>query len=401
MKSFLSEKRIVIGVSGGIAAYKSSELIRILKKQGADVKVIMTGNAGNFVGALTFKALSGKDVCAGLFDGKDGGSIRHIEWAEEADAVVIAPATANIIGKLANGIADDALSTFMLAVTSPVIICPSMNTHMYESRPVQRNLNTLEADGYIIIEPEEGELACGTTGAGRLPEPYYIADRLISTMFPNDLKGKKVLVTAGPTKEPIDPVRYISNHSSGKMGYAVARAGEYRGADVTLISGPTSRPPVAGVKMVSIESAREMADAVFGQAKNADIIIKVAAVADYHPKSISEHKIKKEEDVLSLTLNKNPDILKELGSGKKDQFLVGFAAETRDLDQNALKKMKEKNLDMIAGNLVGGSSSGFGSETNEVTLYFSDGAKENLPVLTKDEVAHILFDRILVRMDGK
>ncbi|MBW1892359.1 MAG: bifunctional phosphopantothenoylcysteine decarboxylase/phosphopantothenate--cysteine ligase CoaBC [Deltaproteobacteria bacterium] len=400
MKSFLNEKQIVIGVSGGIAAYKSSELIRILKKQGADIKIIMTENAGKFVGALTFKALSGQDVCAGLFDGKDGGSIRHIEWAEEADAVVIAPATANIIGKLANGIADDALSTFMLAVTSPVIICPSMNTHMYESRPVQRNLNTLEADGYIIIEPEEGELACGTTGAGRLPEPHYIADRLISTMFPSDLKGKKVLVSAGPTREPIDPVRYISNHSSGKMGYAVARAGEYRGADVTLISGPTSLPPVAGVKMVSIESACEMADAVFDQAENADIIIKVAAVADYHPKSISEHKIKKEEDVLSLTLDKNLDILKELGSRKKDQFLVGFAAETRDLDQNALKKMKEKNLDMIAGNLVGGSSSGFGSDTNQVTLYFSDGAKENLPVLTKDEVAHILFDRILVSMDG-
>lgn len=398
MKSFLNEKRIVIGVSGGIAAYKSPELVRILKKQGADVKIIMTENAEEFIGALTLEALSGNEVCTGLFDGKDRGSIRHIEWAEEADAVVIAPATANIIGKLANGIADDALSTFLLAVTSPVIICPSMNTHMYESMPVQRNISALEADGYIIVEPEAGELACGTTGAGRLPEPHYIADRLVRAICPKDLKGKKVLVSAGPTREAIDPVRYISNHSSGKMGYSVARAAEYRGADVTLIAGPTNLLPVAGVTMIRTTSAHEMADAVFGEADDADIIIKVAAVADYHPKHISEHKIKKEEDVVNLTLDKNPDILKELGSRKKDQFLVGFAAETRDLDKNAKKKAEEKNLDMIVGNIVGGASSGFGHDTNQVTFYFKDGTKENLPVLPKDEVAHTLFDRVLERL---
>lgn len=312
--------------------------------------------------------------------------------------MVIAPATANIIGKLANGIADDALSTFLLAVTSPVIICPSMNTHMYESMPVQRNISALEADGYIIVEPEAGELACGTTGAGRLPEPHYIADRLVRAICPKDLKGKKVLVSAGPTREAIDPVRYISNHSSGKMGYSVARAAEYRGADVTLITGPTNLLPVAGVTMIRTTSAHEMADAVFGEADDADIIIKVAAVADYHPKHISEHKIKKEEDAVNLTLDKNPDILKELGSRKKDQFLVGFAAETRDLDKNAKKKAEEKNLDMIVGNIVGGASSGFGHDTNQVTFYFKDGTKENLPLLPKDEVAHTLFDRVLERL---
>lgn len=398
MKSFFNEKRIVIGVTGGIAAYKSPELVRILKKQGADVKIIMTENAEEFIGALTLEALSGNEVCTSLFDGKDRGSIRHIEWAEEADAVVIAPATANIIGKLANGIADDALSTFLLAVTSPVIICPSMNTHMYESMPVQRNISALEADGYIIVEPEAGELACGTTGAGRLPEPHYIADRLVRAICPKDLKGKKVLVSAGPTREAIDPVRYISNHSSGKMGYSVARAAEYRGADVTLITGPTNLLPVAGVTMIRTTSAHEMADAVFGEADDADIIIKVAAVADYHPKHISEHKIKKEEDAVNLTLDKNPDILKELGSRKKDQFLVGFAAETRDLDKNAKKKAEEKNLDMIVGNIVGGASSGFGHDTNQVTFYFKDGTKENLPLLPKDEVAHTLFDRVLERL---
>ena len=398
MKSFLNGKRIVIGVSGGIAAYKSPELVRILKKQGADVKIIMTENAEEFIGALTLEALTGHGVCRNLFDGKDKGSIRHIQWAEEADAVVIAPATANIIGKLANGIADDALTTFLLAVTSPIIICPSMNTHMYENRTVQRNISMLETDGYIIVEPEAGELACGTTGAGRLPEPHYIADRLARAICPKDLKGKKVLVSAGPTREAIDPVRYISNHSSGKMGYSVARAAEFRGADVALVSGPTNLAPVAGVTMIRTTSAKEMADAVFKEADDADIIIKVAAVADYHPKHTSEHKIKKEKDILNLTLDKNPDILKELGARKKGQFLVGFAAETRDLDKNAKKKAEEKNLDMIVGNIVGGPSSGFGSDTNQVTFYFKDGTKESLPEMPKDDVAHTLFDHIIERL---
>ena len=335
MKRFLDGKRIVVGVSGGIAAYKSPELVRILKKQGADVRIIMTEHAEEFIGALTFEALSGRDVCRSLFDGKDKGAIRHIQWAEESDAVVIAPATANIIGKLASGIADDALTTFLLAVTAPVLVCPSMNTHMYENITVQRNISTLEAAGYIMVEPEAGELACGTTGAGRLPEPRYIADRVARAICPKDLKGKTVLVSAGPTREAIDPVRYISNHSSGKMGYAVARAAEFRGADVTLISGPTSLEPLAGVTLIKTTSAKEMAEAAFKEADDADIIVKVAAVADYRPAHVSEHKIKKETDKLNLSLDKNPDILKELGARKKDQFLVGFAAETRDLDTNS------------------------------------------------------------------
>ena len=399
MKSFLNGKHIVVGVSGGIAAYKSPELVRILKKQGADVRIIMTEHAEEFIGALTLEALTGHDVCMSLFDGKDKGSIRHIQWAEEADAVVIAPATANIIGKLANGIADDALTTFILAVTAPIIICPSMNTHMYDNLIVQRNISTLEADGYIIVEPEAGELACGTTGAGRLPEPYYIADRVARAICPKDLKGKKVLVSAGPTREAIDPVRFISNHSSGKMGYSVARAAEFRGADVTLISGPTNLAPVAGVTLIKTTSAKEMADAVFKDAEDADIIIKVAAVADYHPEHVSEHKIKKEADKLNLSLDKNPDILKELGARKKGQFLVGFAAETRDLDQNAKKKAEDKNLDMIVGNIVGGPSSGFGTDTNKVTFYFKDGTKESLPEMSKDDVAHTLFDHIIQRLN--
>jgi len=399
MKRFLDGKRIVVGVSGGIAAYKSPELVRILKKQGADVRIIMTEHAEEFIGALTFEALSGRDVCRSLFDGKDKGAIRHIQWAEESDAVVIAPATANIIGKLASGIADDALTTFLLAVTAPVLVCPSMNTHMYENITVQRNISTLEAAGYIMVEPEAGELACGTTGAGRLPEPRYIADRVARAICPKDLKGKTVLVSAGPTREAIDPVRYISNHSSGKMGYAVARAAEFRGADVTLISGPTSLEPLAGVTLIKTTSAKEMAEAAFKEADDADIIVKVAAVADYRPAHVSEHKIKKETDKLNLSLDKNPDILKELGARKKDQFLVGFAAETRDLDTNAKKKAEDKNLDMIVGNIIGAPSSGFGSDTNLVTFYFKDGTKESLPEMSKDEVAHALFDHVAKRLN--
>ena len=398
MTAFLKNKKIVLGVCGGIAAYKSAELLRILVKQGASVKVILTENAKAFVGPLTFEALSGQPVCTSLYDDRGDGSIRHIGWAEEAHAVIIAPATANMIGKLANGIADDALSTFMLAVTSPKIICPSMNTSMYENRAVQRNLDTLEGDEYMVVEPDSGELACGVTGVGRLPAPEYIADRLVKRLQPKDLNRKRVVVTAGPTLEPIDPVRFISNHSSGKMGYAIARAAEYRGADVVLVSGPTFFPAPAGVRTVSVKTADEMANAVFENMENADIIIKVAAVADYKPSEPVDYKIKKTSDNIALPLDKNIDILKEIGRRKKDQFLVGFAAETHDLDSNARKKMEEKNLDMIVGNIVGGSSSGFGADTNKVTFYFNDGKKESLPVLEKDEVAQILLDRIVEKV---
>ena len=390
----LKGKNIVIGVCGGIAAYKIPELLRILVKMGASVRILMTGNAEAFIGKMTFEALSGNPVCTSLFDGKSEGSIRHIAWAQEADAVIVAPATANMIGKLAHGIADDALSTFMLAVTSPKIICPAMNTAMYENRAVQRNIDLLEADGYTVLEPDAGQLACGVTGAGRLPTPEFIADRLLKTITDKDFFHKRVLVTAGPTQEPLDPVRYISNHSSGKMGYAIARAAEYRGAEVTLVSGPVALGTPAGVRKIHVETAAEMAAAVFDHMEQSDVIIKVAAVADYKPAVQESQKIKKKGERLVLELEKNPDILQTLGQRKKKQVLVGFAAETQDLDANAQKKMQEKNLDIIVGNLVGLPKSGFGSDTNKVTLYFADGKQKALPIMDKEEVADILLDYI-------
>lgn len=391
----ISNKNIVLGVSGGIAAYKSVELLRLLIKEKANVRVIMTKNASEFVRPLTFWALSRQPVCTSLFETVDDASIRHIDWANQADAVIIAPATANIIGKIVHGIADDALSTFILAVTCPVIICPAMNTNMFEAKAVRRNLERLKSDGHFVMEPESGELACGTTGPGRLPEPEDILDRLLFYFSPKDMKGKRILVTAGPTREFIDPVRFISNPSSGKMGFAVARAAEQRGGDVVLITGPTSLPDPNNVTVVRVGTAREMALAVFEYMEDSEIIIKAAAVSDYRPKEESGQKIKKEKDELVLSLEKTRDILKEIGRRKKDRTLVGFAAETENLEPFAEKKLVEKNLDIIVGNLVGGPSSGFGIDTNKVTLFYKDGTKEALPEMQKDEVAHILLDRII------
>jgi phosphopantothenoylcysteine decarboxylase/phosphopantothenate--cysteine ligase len=396
MKAIIENKNIVLGVSGGIAAYKSVELLRLMVKRRANVRVIMTQNAQKFVGPLTFKALSGQPVCTGLFENSDEASIRHIDWASEADAVVIAPATANIIGKLANGVADDALSTFILAVTCPMILCPSMNSQMYESKAVQRNIGRLKSYGHFVIDPDSGQLACGTTGPGRLPEPEDILDRLIYYLSPKDFKGKRVLVTAGPTREPIDPVRFISNPSSGKMGFAVAKAAEKRGGDVTLITGPTNLSDLNNVKMFKVNTAQGMAKAVFSNMEHADIIIKVAAVSDYRPKEQTEQKIKKDNiSELVILLEENPDILKELGRRKKNQVLVGFAAETENLEKHSQKKLTEKNLDIIVGNIVGRPSSGFDAETNKVTLIYKDGTKEPLPTMQKDDLAHVLLDRIL------
>jgi phosphopantothenoylcysteine decarboxylase/phosphopantothenate--cysteine ligase len=304
MKNFLENKNIVLGVCGGIAAYKTVEFLRLLKKKRANVRVIMTRNAKQFVGPTTFEALAQGPVCTRLFEKNSNPSIRHIEWAASADAVVIAPATANMIGKFANGIADDGLSTFMLAVSSQIILCPSMNTNMFESRPVQRNLKTLEQDGSIILAPGSGQLACGTSGTGRLPEPEQILDRLECALTPKDMKGLRVLVTAGPTREPIDPVRFISNPSSGKMGFAIARAAEYRGAEVVLITGPTNLPAPLNMDVINIEKAEEMANAVFEHMDHSDVIIKAAAVSDYRPHTHAEHKIKKSKDELTLLLKK-------------------------------------------------------------------------------------------------
>jgi phosphopantothenoylcysteine decarboxylase/phosphopantothenate--cysteine ligase len=395
MASVLNGKQIVLGVTGGIAVYKSVELLRLLQKQGARVRVVMTSNAKWFVGPTTFEALTGEPVCQDLFQDKGGASIGHIDLAREADAVVVAPATANIVAKMAGGIADDALSTFLLAVTAPVIVCPAMNTHMYENRATQRNLRTLKEDGRFIVDPACGEMACGTVGPGRLPEADEILDRVCHFLTPKDLAGKHVLVSAGPTQEHIDPVRFISNPSSGKMGYAIARAAEYRGAAVTLVSGPTQLPSPFGVETIRIESAQEMARAVFEKMDGAHIIIKSAAVSDYRPVEAASHKIKKGAQTMTLALEKNTDILLELGTRKKGQILVGFAAETRDLAENARSKMERKNLDLIVGNLVGQPGTGFGVDTNRVTFFFRDGSREELPEMDKLQLAHSLLDRIL------
>ena len=395
MSHIIDKKSIVLGVSGGIAAYKSIELLRLFVKEGANVRVIMTKNAQEFVGPLTFEALSGRAVCTDLFEKSDDASIRHIDWAQQADIAVIAPATANIVGKLANGIADDALSTFMMAVTCPVILCPSMNTHMFESKAVQRNLEILRSDGYFVIDPDSGSLACGTTGPGRLTEPHDILDRTFFFLTPKDLKDKKILITAGPTREPIDPVRFISNPSSGKMGFAVARAAEYRGAKVTLITGPTNLLDPNNVAVIRVNTAKEMTLAVLDNFENYDIIIKTAAVSDYRPKDYAEQKLKKDNDELVLSLERTQDILKEISRIKKEQVLVGFAAETEHLERHAEQKMAEKKLDIIVGNIVGHSDSGFGADTNTVTLFYKGGTKENLPKMPKDDVANLLLDRIL------
>ncbi len=400
MGTELKGKNIVLGVCGGIAAYKSVELLRLLTKEGAKVRVLMTDNAKWFVGPGTFEALSGRPVCSNLFDHNDDAAIGHISWAEEAHAVVIAPATANFIGKIANGIADDALSTFMLAVTSTVLICPSMNTNMYLSPPLQRNLRTLAEDGLLIFDPDSGDLACGTHGPGRLPDPDVILDRLKASLSPRDFEGKRILVTAGPTQEPLDPVRFISNPSSGKMGYAIARIAEHRGADVTLIAGPVNLPKPYKVEVIRVRTAAEMADAVFQRFDNADVIVKTAAVSDYRPHTTAPQKIKKGEEELILKLVKNQDILKELGRRKTNQILVGFAAETQSLEKHAGEKLEKKNLDIIVGNLVNIPASGFQTDTNKVTLFFRNGTQEDLPVMEKEEVAQILLDRISDIMGG-
>lgn len=393
----LSSKNIILGISGGIAAYKSVELMRLLQKQGADVKVILTDSAQEFVTPLTFQVLSGNPVYTKMFGDEYETKVRHIEWAEKADCVIIAPATANIIGKIANGISDDVLSTFMMAVDCPVVICPAMNSKMYENRIVQRNLDILEQEGFIIVEPASGELACGTQGKGRFPDHDYIVDQLISSLTTKDLLGKKVLITAGPTRESFDPVRYITNHSSGKMGYSLAKMAKLRGADVTLVSGPTNLQTPYGVNKIPVTTAKEMADQVFSHMEENDIIIKVAAVADYSPVHVEDKKIKKKSDDLTLNLTKNTDILKEVGKKKKNQILVGFAAETNEMEEYAAGKLVEKNLDMIVGNIVGIPSSGFGSDTNKVTMFFKSGDSVELPSMEKDNVANAIIDRIIKR----
>jgi phosphopantothenoylcysteine decarboxylase/phosphopantothenate--cysteine ligase len=389
---YLKDKTVILGVSGGIACYKSVEIVRQLQKAGASVYVIMTRNATRFVGPLTFEAISGHPVCVELFDTTPETSFHHIQWAEMADAVVVAPTTANVLAKIAHGIADDALTTFLLAVQSPVLLCPSMNTRMWENKSVQSNISAVRNRDIAILSPDSGELACGTSGAGRQPDANVIVSNIHRLLSPKNLHGKKILVTAGPTLEYIDPVRFISNPSSGKMGYAIAEAALCRGADVILISGPTQLDEPSGVKFIAVQTADEMANAVFEYEAGMDIIIKAAAVADYKVARQSDQKIKKHDDCLQIDLVKNQDILKELGQRKKDQFLVGFAAETQDLAKNAQQKLSEKHLDMIVANLIGPTNSGFQADTNRVTLFFRDGRHKSLPLESKETIAHSILE---------
>ncbi|NRG45629.1 bifunctional phosphopantothenoylcysteine decarboxylase/phosphopantothenate--cysteine ligase CoaBC [Bacillus sp. CRN 9] len=390
----LNGKNILLCVTGGIAVYKAVALTSKLTQTGANVKVIMSESAMQFVTPLSFQALSRNDVYIDTFDEKDSKKIAHIDLADWADLILIAPATANIIGKLANGIADDMISTTLLAATSPVWLAPAMNVHMYSHPAVMKNIDTLYQFGYRFVEPSEGYLACGYVGKGRLEEPEKIINH-IADFFDGSkkvLKNKKVIVTAGPTREKIDPVRYLTNHSSGKMGYAIAEEAASLGADVSLVSGPVSIDAPAGVQLIKVESAEEMYQAVLSQYDNADIVIKTAAVADYKPKKVYKHKVKKKSGEEYLELERTKDILFELGKRKNKQVLIGFAAETEKLDDYAIGKLEKKNADMIVANNVTAEGAGFGTDTNIVTLYKRNGSIDHLPLMSKHEVAAKILD---------
>ena len=391
----LENKQIVVGVTGGIAGYKAAELVRLLVREGANTKVAMTEHATKFISPLTFEALSGNQVITYMFS-QQGVSMAHITWAQDSDLIVIAPATANFIAKMAHGISDDFLSTMVVAATAPVLVCPAMNNRMYENPVVQENLETLKKRGIHVMEPATGQLACRSEGRGRLPEPPAILESIEALVGPQDLKGLRVMVTAGPTVEPIDPVRFISNRSSGKMGYAVARVARARGAQVLLITGPSSVQLPSGLDIIRVKTAEEMKDAVLSRAPEFDAVIMAAAVVDYRPKHYHGHKIKKDQDELRLELERTPDILKELGSSSKlrPRVLVGFAAETEALIEHAKEKLTQKNLDMIVANDVSRSDAGFEVDTNLVKLIYRDGTIEELPLMAKEEVASQILDRV-------
>lgn len=392
----LKNKTIVLGVTGSIAAYKIPNLARMLMKLGADVQVLMTQNAANFINPYTFETLTKHKCLIDTFDRNFQYSVEHVAIAKAADAVMIAPASADVIGKIANGIADDMLTTTVMACPCKKIIAPAMNHNMYHNPIVQDNIKKLEKFGYEIVKPDTGMLANGDSGDGRMPSESVLTEYILKeTAFKKDLMGKKVLVTAGATQEAIDPVRFISNHSTGKMGYAVAKAAMLRGADVTLISGKTSLSPVPFVNTVNVTSAAQMYDAVMQYADSSDIIVKAAAVADYRPKSIASEKIKKSDGEAVIELERTADILKELGKRKrKGQVLCGFSMETENLCENSRKKLKSKNADIIAANSLRTEGAGFGTETNVLTLITAD--KEiQLEKMSKDAAAHRLIDCIL------
>lgn len=392
----LKGKTVVLAVSGSIAAYKIASLASALGKLHADVQVLMTQNATNFINPITFETLTGNKCLVDTFDRNFQYSVEHVALAKRADVVLVAPASANVIGKIANGIADDMLTTTVMACKCKKIISPAMNTQMFENPIVQDNLKKLEHYGYEVIQPAVGLLACKDVGAGKMPEPETLLEYILREVaYEKDLKGKKILVTAGPTQEPIDPVRYLTNHSSGKMGYAIAKVCSMRGADVTLVSGKTSIKPPLFVNVVPVTTARDMYEAVTSRFDQQDIVIKAAAVADYRPKTISDQKVKKADGELSIEMERTDDILKYLGEHKReDQFLCGFSMETEHMLENSRKKLEKKNLDMIVANNVKVEGAGFAGDTNIVTLITKDDETQ-LPLLSKEETAVEIMNKIL------
>ena len=387
-------KSIVLGISGGIAVYKAVELLRLFTKAGADVHIIMTKNACEFVTPLTFQTLSGNPVHTDLFNLSQEQEIDHISLADRADLFVLAPATANLVGKIAQGLADDLLTTSIMATKAPVLVVPAMNSNMYENPVYQRNQKQLVEFGYHVMEPASGSLACGWEGKGKLPDPVEIFAVAESVFTPKDLLGCHVLVTAGPTRESIDPVRYVSNYSSGKMGFAIAAAAQQRGAQVLLIAGPTDLTVPVGVRCIPVFSANEMHAAVFGHLENIDVVVKAAAVADYKPVDSMPQKMKKTTDELTLHLEKTPDILAELGKQKEGRVLVGFAAETERLLAHAAEKLQKKNLDLIVANDITQEGAGFDVDTNIVRFLHANGRVEELEKMSKAEVAQQLLNQV-------
>ncbi len=392
----LKDKNVVLCVTGGIAAYKAADLTSKLRHEGATVKVLMTESATKFISPMTFETLSSNRVVVDVFDRNFVFEVEHVALAKAADVFVIAPATANVIAKIAHGIADDMVTTTLLATKAPVVVAPAMNTGMFDNPVTQENLSTLRRRGVHIVEPASGRLACGDTGRGKLPDTPVIIWAVEKALTVQDLKGLKVLVTAGPTQEAIDPVRFISNHSSGKQGFAIAERAASRGAETTLVTGPVSLETPDGVNRIDVVSAREMHDAVMSRAPEQDFIIKAAAVGDYRPVEEAKEKLKKKDGELTLKLERNPDILAELGETKRPlQRLCGFAMETRELYENAKKKLKNKNCDMLVANSLRDEGAGFQTDTNIVTLFFKDGLTEQLEKMPKTGLADVILDRLL------
>ena len=393
----LEGKHIVLGVTGSIAAYKIASLASMLAKKHADVTVIMTRNATNFINPITFESLTGNKCLVDTFDRNFEFQVEHVSLAKQADVFLTAPASANVIAKAAHGIADDMLTTTLLACTCPKIFAPAMNTRMYQNPVVQDNMEILKRYGMEVITPADGYLACGDTGAGKMPEPEVLYEAIVKALTPKDMAGKRVLVTAGPTREKIDPVRYISNHSTGKMGYAIARAAMLRGADVTLVSGKVNLEPPKGVRLLPVVSAADMAQAVKENARDQDIIIKAAAVADYRPSVTADEKLKKKDGEMTIELERTEDILAYLGAHRRNgQFLCGFSMETEHMLGNSRLKLEKKNIDMIVANNLKQAGAGFGTDTNVVTFLTADETIQ-LPIMSKEDVADRLLSFIMER----